>query len=147
MEIKKNFEILKKDEDAQLVFGWASVAKTKDGKTLVDYQGDIIEPEELEKAAYNFVLNFRNTGEDHDPALRKKGRLVESIVLTKEKQRALGIPEGLVPEGWFIGFHIEDKETWNRVKKGNYLMFSIEGSGERMPVENVKHNYLYNDLI
>ncbi len=147
MEIKKNFEIVKKDEESHLVFGWASVAKTKDGRTLIDYQGDMIEPEELEKAAYNFVLNFRNTGEEHNPNLRKKGRLVESIVFTKEKQKALGIPEGLVHEGWFIGFHIEDPNTWDKVKKGNYMMFSIEGSGERTPVEKQDKKYVYNDLI
>lgn len=131
---KSKFEILKKDDDQHLVFGWASVAKTKDGQVITDYQGDIIEPEELEKAAYDFVLNSRLTGEGHDPSLREKGRLVESIVMTKEKQQALGIPENTVPEGWFVGFHIDDADTWNKIKKGNYLMFSIEGQGERIPV-------------
>lgn len=131
MKIEKQFEILKKDNDRHLVFGWASIAKDKNGEMLVDYQGDMIEPEELEKAAYNYVLKYRNTGEGHNPELREKGKLVESMVFTKEKQESLGIPEGLLPEGWYVGFYIQDETTWERVKKGNYLMFSIEGTGKR----------------
>lgn len=134
MDIKKIFEIVRKDEDQQLVFGWASIAKTADGQTLVDYQGDVIDPEELEKSAYDFVLNSRATGEEHNPDKRGKGRMIESMVFTKEKQRALGIPEGILPEGWYVGFHIDDPDTWDKVKKGSYLMFSIEGTGERVPI-------------
>lgn len=130
----KKFTITKKDSEKRLVFGWASVAKDKNGESLVDYQGDIIEPDELERAAYNFVLKYRATGEDHDPKLRKKGQLVESIVFTKEKQQTLGIPEGIIPEGWYVGFYIDDDDTWERIKQGNYLMFSIEGTGDRVPV-------------
>ena len=36
-------------------FGWASVAIAENGETLEDWQGDIIEPDELESAAYKFV--------------------------------------------------------------------------------------------
>lgn len=130
-----NFKITKTVEDKQLVFGWASVAETKDGSPLIDWQEDIIEPDELEKAAYDYVLNFRNTGEDHDPNKRRKGRLIESMVFTKDKQQALGIAPGTVPVGWFVGFHIDDLETWEKVKKGDFLMFSIEGKGERVPTQ------------
>ena len=135
MEIKKNFEIIHKNEDRRQVFGWANVAKDEHGNYLVDYQQDVIEPEELEKAAYNFVLNYRDSGEGHNPELRKKGKLIESIVFTKEKQEALGIPPGTVPEGWYVGFYIEDESTWQKLKKGKYLMFSIEGTGERVPIK------------
>ena len=47
-----DFEIFKTDEDKRLVFGWASVAITVDGEELEDRQHDMIEPEELEEAAY-----------------------------------------------------------------------------------------------
>ena len=133
--MKKQFKITKKDEDKHLVFGWASISETKTGEQLVDYQDDVIDPEELEKAAYNFVLKYRDTGEDHNPNLRKKGKLVESIVFTKDKQQALGIPPGIVPVGWYVGFKIEDEATWDKVKKGQFMMFSIEGSGERVPIK------------
>lgn len=135
------YTILKTDEDKRLVFGWASVSLTVDGEQLLDRQYDMIDPEDLEEAAYNYVLHFRDTGEEHIPSMRKKGKLVESCVLTAEKQRAMGIPEGVVPVGWWIGFHIDDDDAWERVKNGTYKMFSIEGRAEREPVEKAAKNY------
>ena len=41
--------------------------------------------------------------------------MVESCVFTVEKQRAMGIPEGTLPVGWWIGFHISDDDAWERV--------------------------------
>ena len=140
-ETKKSFTIYKADKDKRLVFGWASVAITVDGETLEDRQHDMIEPEDLEDAAYEDVLNFRDTGEEHLPGYRKKGKLVESCVLTQEKQRAMGIPEGVLPVGWWIGFKIEDDDTWQRVKNGTYKMFSIEGKANREPIEKYNHNH------
>lgn len=121
-----------------LVFGWGNISMTKDGEQVSDLQGDNIDPEELEKAAYNHVLEFRSTGERHNPALRKKGRLVESCVFTKEKQEAIGIPPNTVPVGWWVGYKIDDPETWEKIKNGEYKMFSIEGTGEREPVKDVE---------
>lgn len=46
------FNILKADGDQRLVFGWANVSVTVDGKQVEDLEGDVIDPEELEKAAY-----------------------------------------------------------------------------------------------
>ena len=133
-----DFEVYKADEDKRLVFGWASIAITVDGTELEDRQHDMIDPEDLEDAAYEYVLNFRDTGEEHLPGYRKKGKLVESCVLTKEKQKAMGIPEGILPVGWWIGFKIDDEDTWQRVKNGTYKMFSIEGKAQREPVEKAQ---------
>lgn len=127
--------ILKTDDDKRLVFGWASISITVDGEQLEDRQQDMIDPEDLEEAAYEYVLNFRDTGEEHIPTMRKKGKLVESCVFTEEKQRAMGIPAGTIPIGWWIGFKIEDDDAWERVKNGTYRMFSIEGKANREPVE------------
>ena len=135
-----NFEIFKTDEDQRLVFGWASVAITVHGETLEDRQHDMIDPEDLEEAAYEYVLNFRDTGEEHLPGYRKKGKLVESCVFTPEKQRAMGIPEGTLPVAWWIGFKIDDDDTWQRVKNGTYKMFSIEGKAEREPIEKAAYD-------
>ena len=129
------FSIFKTDEDKRLVFGWASIIITEDGEQLEDRQKDIIDPDDLEEAAYAYVLNFRDTGEEHVPSMRKKGKLVESCVFTEEKQQAIGIPPGILPVGWWIGFKIEDDDAWARVKNGTYRMFSIEGKATRVPVE------------
>ena len=132
---EKSFSIYKTSDDKRLVFGWASVSITVDGEQLEDHQKDLIDPEDLEEAAYEYVLNFRDTGEEHNQGLRKKGKLVESCVFTAEKQKAMGIPEGILPIAWWIGFKIEDDEAWEKVKNGTYRMFSIEGRANRVPVE------------
>lgn len=132
---ENNYTIAKMDNDKRLVFGWASISFTADGEQLEDLQHDIINPEDLEEAVYEYVLHFRDTGEEHRPHLRKKGKLVESCVFTAEKQKAMGLPEGILPVGWWIGFKIEDDEAWEKVKNGTYKMFSIEGKAQRVPVE------------
>ena len=134
---ENDYTIMKTDDDKRLVFGWASISITVDGEQLEDLQHDIINPEDLEEAVYEYVLNFRDTGEEHLPHLRKRGKLVESCVFTAEKQKAMGLPEGILPVGWWIGFKIEDDEAWEKVKNGTYRMFSIEGRAQRVPVETV----------
>ena len=62
------------------------------------------------------------------------GELVECVVFTKEKMQAMGIPEGVVPEGVWLGFKVSD-EAFAKVKSGDYEMFSIEGTGQRVPME------------
>lgn len=133
-ELKKHrFQVYKTDGDRRLVFGWANVSVTREGQPVVDYQDDMIDPEELEQAVYNYVLDFRTGGEEHDPARRGKARLVESCMFTEDKLAAMGLPQGTVPLGWWIGFYVDDDETWEKIKNGSYRMFSIEGVAQREP--------------
>ena len=62
--------------------------------------------------------------------------LIESVVFTEEKMAAMGIPEGTLPVGWWIGFQVTDADVWKKVKDGTYSMFSIEGKAERVEVNN-----------
>ncbi len=131
MDFKLTADITKMDEDQHLVFGWASIA-TENGQPLLDLQGDTITDAELEKAAYRYVLESRKGGEMHlrngdEP--KQVGKLVESIVLTADKQKALGIDLGKT--GWWIGLHISDDKVWKKVKDGTYSMLSIHGHGLR----------------
>ena len=130
-----SFNITKADEDKRLVFGWALVSADKDGNKLIDHQGDMVDPDDLEDGAYEYVLNFRDAGEEHIGTLRKKARMVESCVFTPEKMKAIGIPDGTIPVGWWIGFYVDDDTTWERIKSGKYKMFSIEGKAVREPVD------------
>lgn len=82
--------VMKSDDERRLVFGWANVAVRVDGEQIVDWQEDLIDPEELEKAAYEYVAEFGTAGEMHQRG--GVGRVVESVVFTKEKADALGIP-------------------------------------------------------
>ncbi len=49
------FKLIKSNDDKRLVFGWANVVISVDGEQIVDYQNDVIDPEELERAAYRYV--------------------------------------------------------------------------------------------
>ena len=128
-----DFEITKID-DEHLVFGWLSVAINKSGEVIEDSQGDIIDPEELEKAAYDFVLVSREAGDMHK-RVEGIGHIVESMVFTLEKQEALGIPPETVPVGWWVGFKIFDEDVWKRIKSGELSAFSIGGRGQREEID------------
>jgi len=125
--------VMKSDDDRRLVFGWANVAVRGDGEQIVDWQEDAIDTDDLEKAAYEYVAEFGTAGEMHRRG--GIGRVIESVVFTKEKADALGIPPDILPEGWWIGFRIEDDEVWEKIKSGEYSMFSIEGKAIREPME------------
>lgn len=127
--IKGRFKIQKSEDDKMLAFGWANVAISANGEQLQDYHDDLIDPDELEQAAYAFVELYREGGEMHERG--GCAVLVESMVFTKEKQNALGIPDGTLPEGWWIGFKVTDPDVWDKVKSGEYPMFSIEGEAVR----------------
>ncbi len=126
-------QIIKSDDDRRLVFGWANVAVRVDGEQIVDWQQDAIDTADLEKAAYEYVAEFGTAGEMHKRG--SIGRVIESIVFSKEKANALGIPQDTLPEGWWIGFKITDDEVWGKIKNGKYAMFSIEGKAIREPME------------
>lgn len=127
----KSFElkvpISKVDAPQRLIFGWASVIE-KDGKPVVDLQGDVIEEPELERCFYEFVEDARAAGEMHERYGDAVGKLVECIVFTKEKQKALGIDLGKV--GAWIGFRLSP-DVFKRVQNGELKMLSIGGSGAR----------------
>lgn len=133
-KVKKQnkFKIAKKDDDKMLAFGWANVSITVDGEVVEDFQEDIVEPEVLEQAAYTFVELYREGGEMHERG--GAAVLIESVVFTEEKLKAMGIPEGTVPIGWWIGFKVIDQDVWEKVKDGTYSMFSIEGEAIREEV-------------
>lgn len=133
MKDKKEFTatIVKADADQNMVFGWASVIENADGSPVVDSQGDVLMPDELEKAAYKFVLEVRKAGEMHR-RIEGVGDLVESVVLTKAKREAMGIAPGV--SGWWVGFKVAT-EVFAKVKSGEYGGFSIGGRGVRKEIK------------
>lgn len=127
--IKSGVDIRKTIEDEMLAFGWASVSLNRDGEVVSDCVDDIIEPDVLERAAYSYVRFYRDGGEEHERG--GVATLIESMVFTPEKMKILGIDEGALPVGWWIGFKVLDPGVWEKVKNGTYNMFSIEGRALR----------------
>lgn len=116
--------IEKLDTDKRRVWGWGSVVTDAAGVPIVDHQGDIIPPDELEEAIYEFVRNSRSADDMHKRF--GVGELIECVVLTPEKRTAMGLPPG--PTGAWVGFHITDDATWAAIKAGERPEFSIFGT-------------------
>lgn len=115
--------ISKVDAEKRQVFGWASVVTDESGAAIVDKQGDIIPVDELERAAYGYVLKSREGADMHER--RAVSDLIESVVLTAEKREAMGVPAG--PCGWWVGYQVQDAEAWAAIKSGDRSEFSIGG--------------------
>lgn len=120
--------IAKIDEEQRIAFGWANVCVECDGTSVVDSQDHEIDPADFEKAAYEFNLSYHNQafGENHEGA--PKGRLVESVFFTPEKLEAMGLSKSALPTSWWIGIKVDDDDAWERIKKGEHSMFSIQGT-------------------
>lgn len=119
--------ILKLNEEKRIAFGKASTVTDAAGLEIFDHQGHAIPVHELENAAYEYVLEYRAASNSHKPGTIGKGRLIESVVMTKEKREAMGLPAG--PVFWWVGHKLDDDELWGLVKTGEYKELSIGGSG------------------
>ena len=128
MEIKG--QIQKVDSERRILFGWANVAVDENNRAVVDSDNDTIPIDELEQAAYRYVEFSRTGGEMHERA--GVANLIESMVFTPEKSELLGI-SGL-PQGWWVGFRVIDDDVWQKVKSGQYSMFSIGGRAVRSEI-------------
>jgi len=131
--VQSEFEVANVDDARQQVCGWAYISADQQGRLIKDRQGDIIEPDELEGAAYRYVLKSRAGDTMHDEA--PVATMIESVVLTPEKQAALGLAPGSLPVGWWVGFQVDDPTAWSNVRKGRFLSFSIGGSAVREEVD------------
>jgi hypothetical protein len=94
-----SFQVLKADASQHIVMGWGSVS-VSDGELVTDLQGDQIEPEELERAVFEFMTNCRESGMMHEGA--PIGHVVMSLVTTPDVVKAFGLSESL-PIGWILG--------------------------------------------
>lgn len=123
-EMTKTFkaDIIKADNEQRLVWGWAYVSTVK-GDISLDHSKEFIRPDEIVKAATNFMLDVRMAKAMHQGD--SVGEVVHSLPVTKELSNALGIETDR--EGWIICMKIKDDETWERVKSGELSAFSIGG--------------------
>jgi ATP-dependent protease ClpP protease subunit len=126
------FAITKFNPFKKQVFGWASVAVSANGQPVVDAHQHRIDPQELEHAVYQFNLHHRELDANHtDPV---EGQLIESLIVTPEKLTAMGLSQGSLPVGWWVGFQLVDDVVFAKVMAGEYTMFSISGTATLVPV-------------
>jgi len=129
-QVQKLGKVAKLDSVKHRVFGYAYVAKTKDGETVIDHSGEFIDPDDLEDAIYKYVLESREGNDMHDGPVT--GKLIESFVITPDKLEAIGLEKNALPIGAWVGFQL-DPEVYKDVVEGRRA-FSIEGSAEKVEV-------------
>lgn len=121
----KAFQIMKANEFLGVIYGIASKAD------FMDSEGDIIEIDELRKAAHDYISKSRNGNVDHKQG--NVGEVVESLILDNDMVNA--IKSNKIEEGsWIIGWKPYDPEIAKKASMGEYVGFSIEGTGRRCPV-------------
>jgi hypothetical protein len=124
------------NDEQRLVFAWANVMVTTDGRAVeqwgMDGFNDVFPIEVMEKAAHDFMVQSREGGLMHEEG--DKATVVESLVWTPAKEAALGLPAGTMPYGWLVALHVHDDATWADVKAGKLAMLSIQGAAVREPV-------------
>lgn len=132
MESPREEALLKFDDEKRIAFGWGYVAKDSSGRQIVDFSGDVVkEAPYLESAAYDFVVRSRAGDARHDS--KPVATLVESVVFTPEKLRAMNVPEGVLPSaGWWTGMKVLDPKVWEDVRSGKLKAFSVGGRGVRV---------------
>ena len=121
-EVRVEGQILKQMDEERLAFGWAYVS-TVNGEVSLDHSGEFIRPDQIAKAATNFMLSMRTAKAMHTG--EKIGEVVHSMPLTNDIAKALGIQSDR--EGWVIALKVYDDQVWQDVKSGKLAAFSIGG--------------------
>jgi putative serine protease XkdF len=124
---ERNFQIKKIDEEKKLVYG---VVYAPGDPNDTDVHKDFATAEEIEKAAHRFLAKSKTDAADrnHDCEIGKGLKIVESAILK-------GTHEYLPDEkagAWYMCMKVEDDDTWEKVKKGEFTGFSMYGTAKRI---------------
>ncbi|TES56179.1 terminase [Halalkalibacterium halodurans] len=117
---QKTVNIMKSDEEKQLVTGVVYEPEVEDA------HGDFMTADEIEKAAHQFLKDYRNIDKQHD-FISDVGEVVESWIAKSDM--TLGDEE--ITEGtWVMTVKVTDNDSWEAIKKGDITGFSMAGSAE-----------------
>lgn len=138
-EVRARVETVKAAGGALRIYAFSSVVD--DGTRLVvDHDGDIIPPAEMERAAAKALVrplpldvDHRNRGKSGADVVAV-GHVFESLWLDPSKRLALGVaPEGVT--GWWIGGEVTDPATIARVESGELRELSMRFARRRVPLD------------
>lgn len=118
--------------------GWAAISTDDTWEPVIDHDGEYIPIAELEKAAHHAFLTYGPHGRIGDMHRRTGvADLIESLVLDREKRKALGFgepPSGHPAEGWIVSLKLRDPKALAEVAAGDKPELSIRGTAERVPL-------------
>lgn len=115
--VEVSTEIIQKSEAEQIVTGAALVPDRP------DREGDVVSADNVREVAYDYLEKHQKVDEMHDRQPRGDHSVVESYVAPQELQ----LGEETIPEGtWVVSVRLGD-EAWEKVEKGMYTGFSVDG--------------------
>lgn len=117
--------------EQRIVYGWASVVSV-DGKPVIDKQGHVITPLEMEKMADAFMLSDRTALQMHTG--KSVGTVIHSMPITQSLMKSLGAETNV--EGWLIAVKVHSDEVWKSIKDGTLKAFSIGGKGKLTEIKD-----------
>jgi hypothetical protein len=118
-------DFIKVEEEKRLVTGVVVEPETE------DTYGDIISPEEIEKAMINFMEKGPQIRVQHDMNFTPKVAIIENWI--EREGRIIG--ENFVKAGtWLMTTKINDDEVWEMIKSGKLNGYSFHGPGIGVPV-------------
>ena len=133
-ETEKNWEctFLKADEEKQVALGVALKASDAANGLRPDTQRDTLTSEEVEKAAYGFMIDSRMFDLHHKAKIpNSRAAVVESYLSPVNfKMGKTEVKTG----DWVVGVKFFDRALWEDVKAGRINAFSIKGVGRRSPM-------------
>lgn len=123
-----NVSIEKQEEEKRLALGVVMEPEVEDA------DGNWATEEEIEDACHYFMKNHQEVGHEHIYKIEDGVHVVESYVLRDDAN----IGGRNVRKGsWIMGVKCENDEVWDRVKKGEYKGFSIDGRAIISPEERL----------
>jgi Putative phage serine protease XkdF len=126
VDTSSTVDVIKTDDERMVVWGWASVA-TMDGEPVYDSHGDHIPMEELDRAATDFMIEYRVGKMEHEGP--KVSEIFCLLPLSKSLAEALGLSSQR--EGLIVGYKVYDQKVWDMIKSGELGAISIGGKGMR----------------
>lgn len=95
-----------------------------------DAQGDIYSADEVRRASWEYMKNFRNVGLMHKGLVNDKVKLVESYIAPVD----MVVGGSQIKAGtWLMGLNFLDDGLWNQVKSGGLTGLSIGGFAKKTP--------------
>jgi hypothetical protein len=98
-----------------------------------DKQRDVYSEKEIREAAWRFMEKYRRIGEMHEQLVdTDKIQVVESYIAPAD----FDVNGQRIRKGtWMLGAHVVDTTLWNRIKRGEFNAWSVDGTALRKPVK------------
>jgi len=124
--------VVKASDERRYTLGVAYAANRADAAAGMDGYHDFVQPDVLEKAAWDYMRGSRNIGVNHEDGTDGRGEVVESYILRQDwVTKADNGVDVTIPAGsWMLGV-VWEPTTWTLVKSGQLTGFSPQGTGDR----------------